>query len=214
MSPSKLNMVHLHSLCSSWMHQDKASLVELFRQNQARVDYIHRQASNSTAHLNPIGNSLFAKVPATIDYDINPYGYIVNVGLGTPIKFFTFMIDTGSDLTWTQCVPCVHCHEQKNPINDPTQSTTFKNIPCNSNYCTQLTQFGCSSTNNCLYEVGYNDKSKTNGSLIKDIMTLSNDVIYDFVFGCGNNNTGGYGRTDGLLALGRGPLSIINQKPE
>ncbi|KAI0519558.1 hypothetical protein KFK09_007009 [Dendrobium nobile] len=213
-SPSKLNMVHLHGLCSSWMHQDKSSLMELFRQDQARVDYIHRRASNATAHLNPIGNSLFARVPATIDHSITRFSYIVNIGLGTPTKFFSFTIDTGSDLTWTQCVPCVHCHEQKNPINDPTESITFKNIPCNSNYCTQLTRFGCSSDYSCLYEQEYDDNAKTNGSLIEDALTISNDIIYDFVFGCGHENIGSFGRADGLLGLGRGPLSIINQKPE
>ncbi|KAI0519502.1 hypothetical protein KFK09_006951 [Dendrobium nobile] len=213
-SPSKLNVVHVHGLCSSWMRQDKTSHVDLFRQEQARVDYIHRQASNATSRVNPIGNFLFARVPATIDYNISRYSYIVNIGLGTPTKFFSFTFDTGSDLTWTQCVPCINCHTQKNPFYDPTQSFTFTNIPCNSNYCTQLDHFGCSSTSTCLYEEEYVDNSKSNGSLIKDALHLSNDIIYNFVFGCGNNNTGIFGHEDGLLGLGRGPISIINQTPQ
>ncbi|XP_020694287.1 aspartyl protease family protein At5g10770-like [Dendrobium catenatum] len=195
------------------MRQDKPSLVELFRQDQARVDYIHRRTSNATARLNPIGDSLFARVPATINYDISRYSHIVNIGLGIPTKFFSFTFDTGSDLTWTQCVPCVNCYNQTNKINDPTQSFTFTNIPCNSYYCTQLHQFDCSSTYTCLYEQEYADNSKTNGSLIKDSLTLSNDIVYDFVFGCGHDNTGIFGHVDGILGLGRGPLSIINQKP-
>ncbi|PKU68950.1 aspartyl protease family protein At5g10770-like [Dendrobium catenatum] len=196
------------------MHQDKPSHVELLRQDRARVDYIHRRASNATAHLNPIGDSLSVRVPAIIDYSISRYSFIVNIGLGNPTKFFSFTLDTASDLTWTQCVPCVNCYDQKNPFYDPTQSFNFTNIPCNSNYCTELTRFGCSSTFTCLYEEEYIDYSKTNGSLLKDTLHLSNDIIYDFIFGCGHNNTGNFEHEDGVLGLGRGPISIINQTPQ
>ncbi|PKU67973.1 Aspartic proteinase nepenthesin-2 [Dendrobium catenatum] len=160
------------------MHQDKPSHVEIFRQDQARVDYIHRRASNATTRLNHFGDSLLARVPTIIDYDISAYSYIIDIGLGTPTKFFLFTFDTGSDLTWTQCEPCVNCHTQKNPIYDPTKSFTFTNIPCDTSYCSQL------------------------------------EKIYNFVFGCGHNNTGVFGLEDGLLGLGRGPISIINQTPQ
>ncbi|KAI0519474.1 hypothetical protein KFK09_006922 [Dendrobium nobile] len=211
---SKLNVVYLHGLCSSWMLEDKMSHVELFRQDQARIDYIHHRASNATSQLNPIGDSLFARVPAIIDYAISRYAFIVNIGLGNPTKFFSFILDTGSDLTWTQCVPCVNCYDQKNPFYDPTQSSNFTNIPCNSNYCTTLEYFGCSSTSTCLYEERYMDNSKTNGSVNTDTLYISNDIIYNFVFGCGYDNTGFFGHEDGLLGLSRGPHSIISQTPQ
>ncbi|XP_028550817.1 aspartyl protease family protein At5g10770-like [Dendrobium catenatum] len=198
-------------MCSSWKHQGNPSPVKLFRQDQARVDYIQRRASNATTLQNPIGDSLLAKVPTIIDYDISAYSYIVNIGLGTPTKFFSLLLDTGSELTWTQCVPCVNCYYQKNPFFDPTQSSTFTNIPCNSNYCTQLPRFDCSSTFTCLYEQIYFDYSKTNGSFVNDTLQLSNDIIYEFLFGCGHNNAGTFGHADGLLGLGRGAASIIYQ---
>ncbi|PKU82196.1 Protein ASPARTIC PROTEASE IN GUARD CELL 2 [Dendrobium catenatum] len=121
------------------------------------------------------------------------------------------MFDTGSDLTWTQCVPCINCHNQNNPFYDPTQSSTFTTIECISNYCTQLPKFDCSSTFTCLYEIGYADHCMSKGSLIKDTLKFSNANIQNFNFGCGDNNTGYFGHVDGYLGLGRGFISIISQ---
>ncbi|KAI0501713.1 hypothetical protein KFK09_016658 [Dendrobium nobile] len=210
-SPSRFNVVHLHGLCSSRALQDKPSHVELLQRDQARVNYIQRQVAYANADLNPVGSSLFESVPASISLDLGTNNYIVNIGLGTPTKSFSVMFDTGSDLTWTQCVPCINCYTQKNPFYDPTQSSTFTDILCNSSYCTKLDKFGCSSTSTCLYEEEYADHSSTNGSLIQDTLTFSSDTIQNFRFGCGHNNTGYFGQVDGLLGLGRGVVSLISQ---
>ncbi|KAI0502030.1 hypothetical protein KFK09_016975 [Dendrobium nobile] len=208
---SRLNVVHRHGLCQSQARHDKSSHGELLRRDQARVDYIHRRTTNSNAHLNPISDSLFADVPVSVGYALASNDYIINIGLGTPTKYFSVSFDTGSDLTWTQCVPCVNCYTQKDPLYDPTQSSTFTDILCNSYYCTQLNRFGCSSTSTCLYEEVYFDYSSTNGSLIQDTLTFSSDIIHNFIYGCGHNNTGYFGQVDGLLGLGRGAVSIISQ---
>ncbi|XP_020705618.1 aspartyl protease family protein At5g10770-like [Dendrobium catenatum] len=210
-SPSRFNVVHWHGLCTSRGRQEKPSHVELLRRDQAHVDYIQCRVDNTNVCLNPIGGSLFARVPTSIGLALGTSNYIVNIGLGTPTKSFSVMFDTGSDLTWTQCVPCVNCYTQKNPLYDPTQSSTFTDISCNSNYCTQLNRFGCSSTSTCLYEEEYEDHSSTNGSFIQDTLTFSSDIIHNFHFGCGHNNTGYFGQADGLLGLGRGAVSIISQ---
>ncbi|KAI0529108.1 hypothetical protein KFK09_001655 [Dendrobium nobile] len=188
---------------------EEAIHVELLRQDQARVDYIQRRATN--ARFNPIGRSLFARVPANIGLALGSSNYIVDIGLGTPTKSFSVMFDTGSDRTWTQCVPCINCYTQKNPFYDPSKSSTFTNISCNSNYCTQLYRFGCSSTSTCLYEEEFVDHSSTNGSFIQDTLTFSSDTIHNFRFGCGHNNTAAFGQVDGLLGLGWGAVSIISQ---
>ncbi|XP_020681713.1 aspartyl protease family protein At5g10770-like [Dendrobium catenatum] len=209
-TPSRFNVVHWHGLCSSRARQDKPSHMELLRRDQARVNYIQRRVANANSLLNPVGGSLFARVPVSIILG-GASGYIINIGLGTPTKSFSVMFDTGSDLTWTQCVPCVNCYPQKNPFYDPTQSSTFTDILCNSSFCTKLDKFGCSSTSTCLYEEEYTDHSSTNGSLIQDTLTFSSDTIQNFRFGCGHNNTGDFGQADGLLGLGRGAISIISQ---
>ncbi|PKI37132.1 hypothetical protein CRG98_042467 [Punica granatum] len=44
-----------------------------------------------------------------------------------------------SDLTWTQCRPCAkYCYQQKEPIFNPTASTSYGNISCTSSACSQL----------------------------------------------------------------------------
>ncbi|KAH0457889.1 hypothetical protein IEQ34_013204 [Dendrobium chrysotoxum] len=209
--PSKLKLVHRHGPCSSLARQDKPSHVELLHQDQSRVDSINRRAATNAAGLNPVGDSLSARVPANTGAALGTGNYIVNIGLGTPSKSFSVVFDTGSDLTWTQCVPCDNCYTQKDPLYDPTQSSTFTNISCNSNYCTQLDQSSCSSTSTCLYQVQYGDNSQTQGSLIQDTLTFSSDTIPNFRYGCGHDNSGLFGKSDGLLGLGREPVSIISQ---
>ena len=73
----------------------------------------------------------------------NNYEYVVNVGLGTPKRMFTLNIDTGSDLLWTQCLPCKlgnysGCYKpQQHPIFDASKSSTYINITCPSHTCSQ-----------------------------------------------------------------------------
>jgi hypothetical protein len=55
--------------------------------------------------------------------------YVVTVGQGTPVRHFTVEFDTGSDLSWVQCKPCHDCYEQKNPLFDPNESSTFSTMP-------------------------------------------------------------------------------------
>lgn len=42
-------------------------------------------------------------------------------------------------------------------------------------------------------------------------LTSSSDVFPNFYFGCGQNNQGLFGRTAGLIGLGKDPLSIVSQ---
>ncbi|KAI9115744.1 hypothetical protein K1719_013413 [Acacia pycnantha] len=67
--------------------------------------------------------------------------YFVKVGLGTLARELSLIFDTGSDLTWTQCLPCLRsdsCYTQNEPIFDPPKSSSYSNIPCSSSQCYQL----------------------------------------------------------------------------
>lgn len=209
--PSKLTVVHRHGPCSSLAHRDNQSHVELLHQDQARVDSIHRRAAAAAARNNLVGGSLSARVPSNTGAALGTGNYLVTIGLGTPKKSFSVVFDTGSDLTWTQCLPCDSCYTQNDPLYDPTHSSTFTNISCNSNYCNELDQSSCSSSSTCLYLVQYGDNSQTQGSLIQDTLTFSSDTIPNFRYGCGHDNSGLFGRADGLLGLGREPVSIVSQ---
>ncbi|CAL9181550.1 unnamed protein product [Musa hybrid cultivar] len=118
-------------------------------------------------------------------------------------------MDTGSDLSWIQCKPCSACYSQQEPIFDPSQSSSYTAIPCNSQDCSQL-RSSCSSS--CAYDITYGDGSTTSGVYSYDRLTLSpNDVIEDFLFGCGTDNEGLFQDTAGLVGLGRGKRSLVSQ---
>ena len=33
--------------------------------------------------------------------------YLMDMGIGTPPRYYSAILDTGSDLIWTQCAPCL-----------------------------------------------------------------------------------------------------------
>lgn len=128
------------------------------------------------------------------------------------------MFDTGSDLTWTQCKPCLtYCYKQQvDPIFDPAASTSYTNVSCTSSLCSSLYTAtyktpGCSGST-CLYAVQYGDSSFSTGFFAKDTVTLTSTAVFtNFSFGCGQNNQGLYGGAAGILGLARHPISFPSQ---
>ncbi|CAK9150774.1 unnamed protein product [Ilex paraguariensis] len=158
-------------------------------------------------------------LPAQSGSSLGTGNYFVTVGIGTPKRDLSLSFDTGSDLTWTQCLPCVSvksCYQQQQPKFDPSQSTSYSNISCNSTLCSQLNSAtgntpGCSAST-CLYAIQYGDKSFSIGFFAQEKLTLtSTDVFNTFLFGCGENNQGLFRGVAGLLGLGRDKLSIVSQ---
>ncbi|XP_057959066.1 aspartyl protease family protein At5g10770-like [Malania oleifera] len=140
--------------------------------------------------------------------------YVVTVALGTPEKKVTFVMDTGSDFSWIQCLPCQwSCYEQMEPIFNPSKSSSYTNISCNSSLCKLSDDFGCyQETSTCSYSISYGDGSRTVGFVSEDKLTLTNsNVISKFLFGCGQNNTGILLGTAGILGLGLSKTSVMSQ---
>ncbi|XP_073153158.1 aspartyl protease family protein At5g10770-like [Henckelia pumila] len=222
---STMKVFHRHGLCFRRRGgRDKAtmaamstpSLSEVFSQDQYRVDSIQARLSPKPS-TNKVDEAK-VNLPAKPGGSFSTGNYVVMVSLGTPAKTLTLSFDTGSDLTWTQCQPCVQsCYKQVDPIFDPSGSSSYSNISCDSPQCSQLFSAtghvpGCLSGSTCVYAIQYVDKSISVGYLSKDKLTLSSaDVIPDFLFGCGQDNQGLFGATAGIIGLGRNPLSIVSQ---
>jgi hypothetical protein len=51
--------------------------------------------------------------------DVNEGEFLTQIALGTPNQSFTAIVDTGSDLVWTQCLPCESCFPQTGPEFNP-----------------------------------------------------------------------------------------------
>lgn len=137
--------------------------------------------------------------------------FLVNLAIGTPAVPFSAILDTGSDLIWTQCKPCTNCYQQPTPIFDPSDSSSYSNLPCSSSLCKALPTSMC-STSDCEYLYAYGDYSTTQGVLASETFTFGSTSIPKIGFGCGDDNEGnGFSQGAGLVGLGRGPLSLISQ---
>lgn len=104
--------------------------------------------------------------------------YLLKLSLGTPPLDVYGIADTGSDLFWTQCLPCDQCYNQTKPKFNPAASSTYANLNCMSEQCHLLDTVTCSGTptsNNkwCNYTYGYASNALTKGFLATDTITLS-----------------------------------------
>ncbi|XWS26137.1 hypothetical protein CRYUN_Cryun26dG0005000 [Craigia yunnanensis] len=214
---SSLPVVHKHGPCSQ-LHQDKANTThaEILLQDEARVKSIYSKLAKNPGSSN-VEETDAARLPAKDGSVVGSGNYIVTVGFGTPKKDLSLIFDTGSDITWTQCQPCAgSCYKQQDPIFTPSLSSTYSNISCVSTVCSSLSSATgnsprCSSSA-CVYAIQYGDSSFSVGFFAKETLTLtSTDVFDNFLFGCGQDNQGLFGRAAGLLGLGRDKLSLPSQ---
>lgn len=142
--------------------------------------------------------------------------YLMDIAIGTPAESYSAILDTGSDLIWTQCKPCEECFDQATPIFDPSKSSSFSAISCSSKLCTALPTYTCSKSKDaCVYLYTYGDQSSTEGALATETFTFGKVSVPKIGFGCGSDNEGsGFSQGSGLVGLGRGPLSLISQMDE
>ncbi|XP_068640388.1 protein ASPARTIC PROTEASE IN GUARD CELL 2-like [Aristolochia californica] len=136
--------------------------------------------------------------------------YFVRIGVGSPPRSQFMVIDSGSDIVWVQCQPCVQCYRQADPVFDPSKSASFAGVACGSSVCGRLENGGCHA-GRCRYEVSYGDGSYTKGTLALETLTLGPTVVRNVAIGCGHRNQGLFVGAAGLLGLGGGSLSFIGQ---
>ncbi|XP_078154279.1 aspartyl protease AED1-like isoform X2 [Carex rostrata] len=205
-----LKMVDRHGPCSTLHPAEKLSLEQILSNDQSRVDSIHHRVSAISGKGTTSGPLSPSQIIAQSGNSYSAGNYIVHVGIGTPSKTSTLIFDTGSYVTWVQCEPCKQCYMQQEPIFDPSQSSTFMNVSCNSTSCNDVSGNNCLGSS-CLYSVQYGDGSYTSGYYVEDTLTLTPDVIQKFRFGCGQNNKGLFGEVAGLLGLSPSSESFVSQ---
>ncbi|KAJ1437934.1 Xylanase inhibitor, C-terminal [Sesbania bispinosa] len=133
----------------------------------------------------------------------------MRIGVGQPVQPFYMIPDTGSNVNWLQCEPCVRCYNQSDPIFDPSRSSSYAEVPCESKQCKELATESCRN-HECEYEVMYGDGSTTHGILVTETVTLGNTGSVNRVpMGCGHANQGLFVGAAGIVGLGRGPLSFL-----
>ncbi|RAL41510.1 hypothetical protein DM860_010304 [Cuscuta australis] len=174
------------------------------------VDIIPRHSPNSPFHKSSKPSS--AKFATGVEYDASDY--MIKFSIGTPpVERFAVM-DTGSDLTWTQCEPCRGvCFPQDMPFFDASKSSSYTRLPCDAPICREGGVYSCDASSGlCHYDLLYGDASYTNGDLAYDTLAIGGASFPRFVFGCGVNNSGIYSHLiTGIFGLGNGPSSFIKQ---
>lgn len=65
----------------------------------------------------------------------------MTLNLGTPAQKFTSVVDTGSDLVWVQCTPCVTCYTQTDALFDSSKSSSYSVSPCTDSLCSEVSNF-------------------------------------------------------------------------
>ncbi|KAA8531100.1 hypothetical protein F0562_005809 [Nyssa sinensis] len=139
--------------------------------------------------------------------------FLMKLAIGTPPETYAAIMDTGSDLIWTQCKPCKQCFDQSTPVFNPSKSSSFSKLSCSSKLCEALPASTCGD--GCEYLYTYGDYSSTQGVLAAETFTFDKVSIPKIAFGCGEDNEGsGFDQGAGLVGLGRGPLSLVSQLGE
>ncbi|CAK9173913.1 unnamed protein product [Ilex paraguariensis] len=182
------------------------------------VDLIHRDSPKSPFHnpsltpSQPLNNALqrsFSRVhclmsfsPLSASANVTPNGgeYIMKISMGTPLVQIPAIVDTGSDLIWTQC------YNQKPPFFSPNSSSSYKVVPCGSKQCLSFPRTSClPTTNTCQYSVSYGDKSFSRSDLATETVKLGSTTLRDIIFGCGHDNGGTFSNAGaGIVGLGDG----------
>lgn len=113
-------------------------------------------------------------------------------------------------MTYVPCSDCGHCGKHQDPRFQPDLSSTYNPMKCSSS-C------NCDSAGvQCTYERRYAEMSSSSGVLGEDVISFGSEselVPQHAVFGCENMETGDLytQRADGIIGLGRGRLSVMDQ---
>ncbi|KAJ8640720.1 hypothetical protein MRB53_017414 [Persea americana] len=156
-----------------------------------------------------IHNTPDARMRLYDDLLANGY-YTTRLFIGTPPQEFALIVDTGSTVTYVPCSTCEQCGLHQDPRFQPDLSSTYQPVKCSVD-CT------CDEENKqCTYERQYAEMSSSSGVLGEDVVSFGKESALQpqrAVFGCENVETGDLfsQHADGIIGLGRGQLSIMDQ---
>ncbi|CAN1342844.1 Protein ASPARTIC PROTEASE IN GUARD CELL 1 [Linum perenne] len=198
-SAISLDLLSRESILKSNHHTDYKSLVlSRLRRDSARVNSLSAKLllSRSDDEFLPQSSSELS-TPITSGSNQGSGEYFSRIGVGTPPKPFYMVLDTGSDV--------------KDPIFNPSASSTYSPVSCDSPLCSSLELSSCRSTpQQCLYQVNYGDGSFTTGDFVTESVSFGSSASR-IALGCGHDNEGLFVGAAGLLGLGGGPLSLTSQ---
>ncbi|KAJ0977506.1 hypothetical protein J5N97_012980 [Dioscorea zingiberensis] len=203
---SDLSVMHAYGPCSplrSTGHQVswEDTILDLASRDESRFLYLSSLAANKKTTI-PIGSGQQIAASAST--------YIVRANFGTPPQPLLVAMDTSNDAAWIPCSQCVGCPSTTAFM--PSKSTTYKPVPCGAPQCSQVPNPSCSPApdSTCGFNLTYGGSS-LDALLTQDTLSLAADSVPGYTFGCLRQVTGNSVPPQGLIGLGRGPLSLLSQ---
>ncbi|XP_047309686.1 aspartic proteinase CDR1-like [Impatiens glandulifera] len=138
----------------------------------------------------------------------------MEIYVGTPPTKQMVSLDTGSSMSWIQCLPCEHCFKQNQLIFNSNRSSSYQVLRCDSSECLKLgSKRDCTRSNEkCKYRLSYDDKAGSSGELAKETYTVGDTSIPNMAHGCGHKNRGNFSeQSTGMIGLANGPISFFGQ---
>lgn len=202
---SDLAIVHLYGKCSpfdppkpepNWAN----TVLDMASKDPARVTYLSSLAAQKVVSA-PI---------APGQQVIGVGNYVVRVKLGTPGQTMYMVLDTSNDAAWAPCAGCTGC---TSTAFSPNSSTTYGSLDCSMPQCAQVRGLQCPTTGTgaCFFNQSYGGDSSFAATLVTDTLTLGTNAVPGYTFGCIGSVYGSSIPPQGLLGLGRGPMSLPSQ---
>jgi hypothetical protein len=147
--------------------------------------------------------------PIASGQSFNIGNYVVRVKIGTPGQLLFMVLDTSTDEAFVPSSGCIGCSAT---TFFPNASTSFVPLDCSVPQCGQVRGLSCPATGSgaCSFNQSYAG-STFSATLVQDSLRLATDVIPSYSFGSINAIAGSSVPAQGLLGLGRGPLSLLSQ---
>lgn len=188
----------------------------------SKLELIRRAMERSKARaaaLSVVRNSgLASKSAQQPGMPVRPSGdleYVLDLAIGTPPQPISVLLDTGSDLIWTQCAPCKSCLTQPDPMFSPGKSWSYEPMRCSGQLCADILHRGCQRPDTCTYRYTYGDGTMTLGVYATERFTFTSSsgekLSVPLGFGCGTTNVGSLNNGSGIVGFGRNPLSLVSQ---
>nr|CAD1833338.1 unnamed protein product [Ananas comosus var. bracteatus] len=140
----------------------------------------------------------------------------VSIGSGNGLRNYYLHMDTGSSLTWTQCLPCRTGFPQSAPKFDPRLSDTYHVVGCDDPVC-KPPRYKCVN-NRCEYNIRYFDNTFIDGVLSKETFSFQDAhashrvAIRNLFFGCTHSSNMNYHENPaGIFGMSRNPTSTVKQ---
>ncbi|EXC16665.1 Aspartic proteinase nepenthesin-1 [Morus notabilis] len=201
---SDLSVIPIYSKCSPFKPPKADSMVNtvinMASKDPQRLKYLSSLAAQKTT-----------SAPIASGQQLHIGNYVVRAKIGTPGQLLFMVLDTSNDAAWAPCSGCTGC---SSTTFSPNLSSTFGPLDCSVAQCTQVRGLSCPTTgaaSPCLFNQSYGGDSSFSATLAQDSLRLATDIIPNFAFGCINAASGSSVPPQGLLGLGRGPLSLLSQ---